>query len=135
MNRKYWRAMGMSHEQHQRWRIETIIKTYFDYIAEADEWGVDDNTIIEMIAEQDPKTSEVLIREIIDSFKTWQQGTFEEIYDYDNHGGEIDSIVNYIMDNPRRYFESPSGDITNLIGKDKESIADSIKNYITTPSN
>jgi len=133
MNRKYWRAMGMSHEQHQRWRVETIIKTYFDYMAEADEWGVDEHTIIEMITEQESNISESLIKEIIDSFKIWQQGTFEEIYD--NHGDEIDSIVKYIMDHPRRYFESPSGDITNLIGKDKESIADIIKNYITNPSN
>jgi len=127
MNRKYWRAMGMSHKQQQRWRIETIIKTYFDYMAEADEWGVDENTIIEMMADQKPKTSEILIREIIASFKTWQQGTFEEINDYGTHGDEIDSIVSYILNNPRRYFESPSGDVTNLISHDKESIANIVK--------
>jgi len=135
MNRKYWRAMGMSHEQQQQWRIETIIKTYFDNMAEADEWGVDENTIIEMIAEQEPNISESLIRKIIDSFKAWQQRTFEEIYDYDNHGDEINSIVKYILDNPRRYFESPSGDITNLLGKDEESITDIIKDYFKTPPN
>ncbi len=127
--------MGMSQQQHQRWRIETIIKSYFDYVVEADEWGINEGDIIEMIAEQDPKTSEVLIRDIIDRFKTWQQGTFEEIYNYDNHGDEIDSIVSYILNNPRRYFESPSGDITNIIGKDAESIRDIIKGYIANPSN
>ena len=119
--------MGMSQEQQQRWRIETIIKTYFDYVSNADEWGIDEKTIIEMIAEQESNGSDSLIKQIIDSFKAWQQETFKEIYDYDNHGDEIDSVVKYIMNNPKRYFESPSGDITNLIGEDWDSITDIIK--------
>ena len=129
MNRKYWRAMGLSPEQYRRWRIESIIETYFDYVSNADEWGIDEKTIIEMIAEQKSKGSESSIKQIIDSFKNWQRESFKEIYEYGTHGDEIDSIVKHIMNHPRRYFDSPSGDITNLIGEDSESITNIIKGY------
>lgn len=121
--------MGLSSEQYRRWRIETIIETYFDYASNADEWGIDEKTIIEMIAEQKSNGSESSIKQIIDSFKAWQQESFKEIYEYGTHGDEIESIVKHIMNHPRRYFDSPSGDITNLIGEDSESITNIIKGY------
>ncbi|MEO2120746.1 MAG: hypothetical protein ABGX44_02930 [Candidatus Poseidoniia archaeon] len=137
MNRKYWRAMGMSQQQHQRWRIETTIKAYFDYAAEADEWGINEEDIMEIIIDSKPVISKSLVKKTIKDFIEWQKAQIEDMCVSASrvYGEQPEQIVNYILDNPRRYFESPSGDITNLIGNNKESITNIVKGYFKNQSN